>query len=137
MAKEVGAEFQSDATAHDVVICLGFVPDYVRAILDSRATNPNIREWFNRDKFPLWQAGADDSILDTGSTGVLTLDTASIATYAGGDIVTATDVTNGKYRDRAGNVLAAGTRTSAGISIPAGDQTNSGYNHVRAKQFDA
>lgn len=123
------AEFQSAATAADVVVVLGTVPHYIEAFLDDRATNPNKRYWFNRDLFTLWQAGADDTILDTGSTGVLTVDTASIAAYAGGDIVTADDVTNTKYRDRHGNTLAAGTRTGAGFSIPAGDQTNSGYNH--------
>lgn len=136
MPNVMGAEFQSAATAADVVVVLGTVPHAIIGYIDDRATNPNIRTWFNRDLFTLWQAGADDVILDTGSTGVLTLDTASIAAYAGGDIVTADDVTNTKYRDRHGNTLAAGTRTGAGFSIPAGDQTNSGYNHFLCFVFD-
>lgn len=123
-----GAEFQSAASAADVVVVLGFVPHFILGHINNRATNPNTLVWWNRDLYTIWQAGADDTILTTGSSGIDTVDTASIAAYAGGDIVTADDVTNTKYRDRHGNTLAAGTRTGAGFSIPAGDQTNSGYN---------
>lgn len=122
------AQFTSTSTAAVAVIELGFIPVHVQAFFDTQGTNPNIRYWFNLADFSMWQAGADDVILDTGSTGVLTLDTASIAAYAGGDTVTATDVTNRKYFDRQGNVLAAGHIVAAGISIPAGDQVNSGKN---------
>lgn len=127
------AQFQSTATTATVaVVCLGFVPVHVRALIDTRGANPNQLEWFNRDRFSMWQAGADDAILTTGLTGTTTLDLASISAYAGGDVVTATDVTNRKYFDPQGAVLAAGTIAPAGISIPAGDQVASGYNFIIA-----
>lgn len=131
----VGAQFTSESTAADIKLQLGFVPDYVEYISDANGTNPNRRTWINRANFALIAAEADDSILDTGSTGVVTLDTSSIAVYNGGDIVTAADVTAGTYRDRQGNEPVAGTRTSAGISIPAGDQANGGVNFVLAIKF--
>lgn len=126
------AQFTSEGTAADVRLMLGFVPGFVIYVQDLQGTNPNMRFWVNRALFSMWQAGADDSILDTGSSGILTLDTSSIAVYNGGDTVTAADVTAGLYRDRQGNEPAAGTIASAGISIPAGDQTNSGKNIVLA-----
>lgn len=131
------AQFTSEATAANVRLQLGFVPGFVIYIQDLQGTNPNIRLWANRSLFASWQAGADDTILMTGSTGVLTLDTASIASYAGGDTVTATNVTDGLYRDKQGNEPAAGHVAQAGISIPAGDQTNSGKNLVLAFRADA
>lgn len=127
------AQYRSTTPAATLsVICFGFVPVHVRALIDSRGTNPNQLEWFNRDRFSMWQAGADDAVLTTGSTGVITVDTASIAAYAGGDVVTAADVTARKYFDCQGNVLAAGTIAPAGISIPAGDQVADGYNFIQA-----
>lgn len=126
------AQFTSESTAAEVRLMLGFVPDFAIVIQDLQGTNPNIRFWANRTRFATWQAGADDSILMTGSTGVLTLDTSSISAYAGGDEVSATDVTNGLYRDAQGNEPAAGVIATAGLSIPAGDQTNSGKNLVLA-----
>lgn len=131
----VGAQFTSEATAAAVRLMLGFVPDYVQYIQDANGTNPNLRIWVNRDQFDTIAAGADDSIIVTGSSGIFTLDTASIAVYNGGDIVTAADVTAGLYRDRQGNEPVAGTRSLAGISIPAGDQTNAGVNFVLAIKF--
>ena len=131
----VGAQFTSEATAAAIRLQLGFVPDYVEYIENANGTNPNRRFWVNRDQFASIAAGADDSILETGSSGVNTLDTASIAVYNGGDIVTAADVTAGLYRDRQGNVATAGQRSQAGITIPAGDQTNSGVNFVLAVKF--
>lgn len=129
MAEIVVAAFQSAASAADTYVNLGFVPHVIIGYLDNRATNPNTRVWFNRDVFSTWQAGADDTILTTGSTGVDTVDTASFAKYEGGEIVTAAQVTAENHKDRAGSILAAGTRTKAGFLVPAGDQTNSGYNH--------
>lgn len=136
MAQILGAQFTSESTAADIRLQLGFVPDYVELTTDANGTNPNRRQWVNRAQFASILAGADDSILDTGSTGVVTQDTASIAVYNGGDIVSAADVTAGLYRDRQGNEPVAGTRTQAGISIPAGDQANGGVNFVLAIKFD-
>jgi hypothetical protein len=133
MEDRAHAQFRSTTTTATVaIVCFGFVPVHVRALIDTRGTNPNQLEWFNRARFGLWQAGADDAILTTGSTGVMTVDTASISTYAGGDVVTSTDVTNRKYFDTQGNVLVAGTIAPAGISIPAGDQVADGYNFIIA-----
>lgn len=130
------AQFTSSGTAAVAVVELGFVPDAVILVSDDQGTNPNMRLWVNPSKFAMAAAGADDSILDTGSTGVLTLDTASIAAYTGGDTVSATDVTNRKYFDRQGNVQAAGHIASEGVSIPAGDQVNSGKNYLIAFRID-
>lgn len=125
------AQFTSTAsTATIAVICLGYVPDYVEYYQDCQGTNPNKYTWVNTAKFSMFAAGADDTILMTGSTGVLTLDTASLAAHTGGDDISATDVTNRKYFDVQGNVLAATETSKAGISIPAGDQTASGKNFL-------
>jgi hypothetical protein len=126
------AQFTSESTAADVRLVLGFIPALVRYVQDHQGTNPNERWWMNRDLFDLWQAGADDSILQTGSSGVSTLDTSSISSYAGGDTVTSSDVSAGLYRLSDGTEPAAGTIVGAGIAIPAGDQTNSGKNVVFA-----
>lgn len=130
------AQWTSSGTAADAKIQLGFVPDYVIVVNDCQGTNPNMRFWLNPGNFSMAAAGADDSILDTGSTGVLTLDTASVAAYTGGDTVTATDVTNRLYFDEQGNVTAAGKITQAGILSPAGDQVNSGKNYLIAFRND-
>lgn len=130
------AQFTSSGTAAEANIQLGFVPDAVLLITDTQGTNPNARIWMNTSNFSMWQAGADDTILITGSTGVFTVDTASIAAYAGGDTVTSTDVTNRKYFNRQGTVTAAAQVTQAGITIPAGDQTNSGKNVLWAFRND-
>lgn len=130
------AQFTSESTAADIRLVLGFIPGLVHYIQDLQGTNPNARWWVNRDLFASWQAGADDTILITGSSGIYTLDTASIATYAGGDIVTAADVTAGLYRTHQGGVYAAGAVSGPGITIPAGDQTNSGKNVVFAWRAD-
>ena len=131
----VGAQFTSEGTAAAIRLQLGFVPDYVEYWENANGTNPNRRFWVNRAQFASIAAGADDSIIETGSSGINTLDTASIAVYNGGDIVTAADVTAGLYRDRQGNAATAGQRSQAGITIPAGDQTNSGVNFVLAIKF--
>lgn len=114
-------------TATDAVIQLGWKPSFVIAFFDCQGTNPNMRYWADDSKWD-WAAGANDSILCTGSTGVLTVDGDSITKYDGGDTVTATDVTNRKYFNIQGVVSAAGTLTKAGLSIPAGDQVASGVN---------
>lgn len=126
------AQFTSESSAAELKLMLGFIPALVHYIQDLQGTNPNARWWVNRDLFDSWQAGADDTILITGSSGIYTLDTASIATYSGGDVVSSTDVTNGTYRFRDGTEPVAGNITQAGITIPAGDQTNSGKNVVFA-----
>ena len=131
-------KWDSQATAADAKVSLGFVPDFAICIFDERGTNPNIRFWFNRARYTDWQAGADDSILMTGSSGVLTVDTASVAAYAGGDKVAAADVTAGTYYKRAfaSTGYAAGDLTSAGLAIPAGDQVNAGHNTIVAFRSD-
>jgi|ERR1051326_8672095 hypothetical protein len=132
------AQFTSESTAAAAVVELGFVPDMAIVIFDAQGTNPNMRLWFNISKSYLSNAaaGSDDSILMTGSTGVYTLDTASIAAYSGGDTVASADVTAGLYHNRAGTVQAAGHITAAGLSIPAGDQVNSGKNIIIAFRGD-
>ncbi len=122
------AQFTSSSTAAVAVICLGYVPDLVEYYENCQGTNPNKRVWVNTAKYSMAAAGADDTILVTGSSGVYTLDTASIAAHTGGDDISDTDVTNRKYFDVQGNVLAATETSKEGISIPAGDQTNSGKN---------
>jgi len=130
-------EFISASTAGIVHVELGFIPDYCEVIENHGGTNPNIRRWLNKDRFAGW-TGADDAILDTGSTGVLTQDTSSISKYAGEETIAATETANSspKHVDRAGVAAVAGHVTAAGISIPAGDQTNSGRNLVIAHRND-
>lgn len=135
------AQFTSTSTAAIVSISLGFVPDFAIVVQDAQGTNPLMRFWVNRANFNQWQAGADDTILLTGDTSggtdALTLDTASISAYTGGDVVSATDVTNRRYAKRDGSLYAANDITGAGLTIPAGDQTNSGKNFIFAWRNDA
>lgn len=121
------AQFTSSGTAADVSVSLGFTPAIVIAVMNAAGTNPDIRIWPNKDVVSQ-HAGADDTFLITGATGIITNDTASLAKYAGGDDVTATDVTNRRYAKRDGSLFAAGDKTTPGFFVPAGDQTNSGVN---------
>ena len=126
------AQWTSDSTPHIVTVVLGYVPDFAEVYIGIEDTNSDLYEWANIATFSQWVAAAD-ALLTTGSTGVRTLDsTNSPFAYAGGDTVTATDVTNGAYRNRDGAILAAGVVTQAGISIPAGAQSSSSKNFLRA-----
>jgi len=128
------AQFTSASTAAVASISLGFKPDFAIFIQDHGGTNPNVRLWANNAKFDEWAAAL--ALLVTGSTGAITRDTASLTVYDGGDVVTSTDVTNKKYWKPSGDLYAAGDTTGAGITVPAGDQTNSGANLLIAFRAD-
>lgn len=61
------------ATAADVDITCGFVPDFILAVDDVGATNPNIR-------IRMPGVGDGKALLITGSTGVVTIDAADAFT---------------------------------------------------------
>lgn len=82
--------FTSAGTAADVTEVLGFVPTFVIAFIDIGGTNPNM----------LVKAGAesDESMLTTGSSGVITspADTSAITlTTTGFTVVAAGQVNSG------------------------------------------
>jgi hypothetical protein len=106
------------------------LPDFAEVYIGIEDTNSNLYEWARLATFDQWPAAAD-ALLTTGSDGIRTLETSGPLVYAGGDTVTATDVTNGAYRDRDGAILAAGVVTTAGLSIPAALQTASSKNFLR------
>ena len=132
-------EFISASTAGIVYAELGFIPDFAILIQDHGGTNPNIRIWARGGTgktFPLWPAAL--GLLITGSTGVITRDTASIAEYAGGDTIASAETANtdGKHVTRDGAPGVAGHITAPGVSIPAAEQTNSGRNLLLAWRYD-
>lgn len=128
------AQFTSANPATIASVSLGFTPEALVLIEAHGATNPNIRIWANNARFSEWAAAL--ALLITGSTGVVTRDTASVIAYAGGDVVTSDDVTAKRYFKRDGSLYAAGDITEAGITIPAGDQTSAGANLILAFRND-
>lgn len=136
----IGVEFISASTAGIVHVELGFVPDYAILFQNHADTAPNIRLYVNGGSgktFPNWVAAR--SLLLTGTTGVVSGDDTGMTVYAGGDVIASAETANtaGKHIDLDGNPAAAGHRTSAGISIPADHQTNSGRNLLIAFRHDA
>ena len=119
------AQFTSASTAGIVNVELGFKPDFCIFIADIGATNPNINVWANNASVSSWAAAL--ALLITGSTGVVTLDAASLAIYAGGDTIASAQTVNSspKHVDLYGTAAAAGRITSEGIAIPADHQGNS------------
>lgn len=119
------AQFTSASTAGVVNVQLGFKPDFCIFIADLAGTNPNINIWGNAETVPSWTAAL--ALLITGSTGVVTRDTASLNTYDGGDVIASAETVNSapKHVDLYGTAAAAGAVTSEGISIPADHQGNS------------
>jgi hypothetical protein len=109
------------------------VPDAVELFMDWSGT-PRLRRWYNKDRLSQ-VPGADDGLHLQGGSTAWAADTSSFSAYTGGDVVTAADVTAERYRKRDGTLYAAGDITEAGITIPAGDQTNSGINIGSAKLF--
>lgn len=129
------AQFTSSATKGDVYVCLGFVPDYVKVLLNVTGTNSDVLEWFNPATITLFPA----SVLSTGGDdGVRIKDTDAadiITAYAGGDKIVGADneaTDDPKYVDHTGALIADGKYTPAGIWIADEYQTNSGINIVLA-----
>jgi hypothetical protein len=118
-------------------LMLGFVPDYVRLILDHTGTNPNAIEWFNKggqtlpasqqapsvttapNQLSQW-GGATNGLLTTGSSGIVTQVT-GVSAYFGGDqlAATVTKDSNPTYVHPDGTFGTIGLITPAGISIAA------------------
>ena len=122
-------EFISASTAGVVNVQLGYVPDAVILITDHGGTNPNARIWANNASFSGWAAAL--AVLITGSTGVFTRDTASVAAFAGNTKISTVETANSdpKHITEDGAFHPGdGTLTKPGITIPAGDQVNSGRN---------
>lgn len=129
-------EFISASTAGIVNVELGFVPDFAIYIHGHGGTNPNIYLWANYVKFPRWAEAL--ALLITGSTGVVTRDTTSIAAFAGGNKIATVETANSspKHVDRDGTFAAAGHICAEGLAIPADHQTNSGANLLVAFRGD-
>ena len=99
------AQFTSKSSSAGVVnVMLGFVPDFAILFVDIDGTNPLIYFWANSATLSLWSTAL--SILDTGSSGILTRDTTGITVYAGGDDYPdgASQNDNPKYVDWQGNI---------------------------------
>lgn len=130
VAREI-SQFTSSASAAVASISMGFIPTSVLAQLDVAGTNPKQLTWYNRAHITQWPVAANN-ILNTGSSGVLTVVTNGISAYAGGDVVTSADVAARKYFKSDGTLYAAGDTTGPGITIAAANQVNSGINIIEA-----
>ena len=122
-------EFISASTAGVVNVQLGYVPDFAILVEDHGGTNPNLRFWGNVASFSGWAAAL--GLLLTGSSGVVTRDTTSIAAFAGNTKISTVETANSdpKHITEDGAFHPGdGTLTKPGITIPAGDQVNSGRN---------
>lgn len=132
------AQFTAGATARRTLLQLGFVPDAVVVVAAHTATNPNLLFWFNKGGQTLpanmqtpsvttaptglsqW-LDADDHLLLTGSTGVVTRVTTGIAAYFGGELISADETisSNPQHPYTDGTFPKAGAITMAGIELPA------------------
>lgn len=120
-APAVGQFKSAPTTIGIIYLMLGFIPDYFELFSAIDQTSPNIERWFNKATLGFSSStnlstGVDRTILDTGSTGVLTVDTTPvISAYAGGDVITATEVATAAtaaHVDRQGNL----------VTVPSGGQ---------------
>ena len=135
-------EFISASTAGVVNVQLGFAPDATILIQNHGGTNPNIWIWANNSEFSGWAAAL--GLLLTGSTGVVTRDTASLTVFAGGTTLSAVETANsapkhidleGAFAATVGGTAISTTNlyvTKEGVAIPADHQTNSGRNFLIA-----
>lgn len=134
-----GTSFTSEGTAEDCTIMFGFVPAYVKLIVDEGGTNSDVYEWYNPDYFPQVtdSSGSNDVLKTTGSTGVRTRATSGIAAHSGGTAITSSNDENFRVWETG---LAPDTDdypvSLAGITIASGIQTNSAKNMVLAWRGD-
>ena len=129
-------DFVSATTASLVHVEIGFLPDEVQLIADYTGTPRNYR-WFNPARFPGYLA-TDTLVLPGGSAANSVDTTTLIQVYPGAETVNVdeTDNTAGKHVNRAGAAAPAGHLTSAGVTIAAAAQTNSGRNMLIALRGD-
>ncbi len=122
-------EFISKTSAAGIVnVELGFAPALAVLIQNHGGTNPNIWIWCNSDRFSSWAEAL--GLLITGSTGVITRDTASLNAFDGGNLISTAETTDSdpKHIDHQGTAAAAGHIAAAGVAIPADHQTAGGRN---------
>jgi hypothetical protein len=123
MGKCVSVAFSANGSALDIVrIELGFVPDAWFFISDHAGTNPLVMFGFNNRYMSDWTNAL--GLLITGSTGVITRDTASIDEWVGTNEVLAAEATSNNthdYYDMSGAEItrAAGDVSKPGVQIPA------------------
>lgn len=148
------AQWTVSSTARQTYLMLGFVPDFAICFMDHGGTNPNILFWANKggqtlpagmtapgstsstapNNISQW-LDADDHLLLTGSTGVVTRVTTGIKAYFGGDTLTAdkTVDSNPTYVHAVGGTFGqSGEVTAEGLEFPAAILTNSAKNIVLA-----
>ena len=151
------AQFTAGSTARQTQLQLGFVPDFVLVLALHSATNPNILIWCNKggQSVPAAQLitggpttfpsilsqwlDADDHLLLTGSTGVVTRVTTGIKAYFGGERVAADETINSNpvHPFTNGTFPKAGCITAPGIELPAAILANDGLYIVLAWRRDA
>lgn len=150
------AQFTAGGTARRTLLQLGFIPDAVIVIANHGGTNPDILVWANKggqtidaalqiaggpttlpDVLSQW-LDADDHLLITGSTGVVTRVTTGIKIYQGGETIAADETvsSNPVHPFAKGNFPKAGCVTAAGIELPAAILTNSAKYIVLAFRRD-
>ena len=123
MGRTVSVAFSANGSALDITrVELGFVPDAWFFISDHAGTNPNIFFGFNNRYQSDWTNAL--GLLITGSTGVVTRDTASIDEYVGTNDLLAAEATSNNthdYIDFTGAEVtkAAGDAVKPGVQIPA------------------
>lgn len=131
------AQFTTASSKGQVYLSLGFVPDFVMALLNITGTNPNMFYWCNPATITSFPA---QLITMLGSSGVFTIDTDAVdivTAYAGGeregqDFSGETANSATKHVDHTGALIGSGLYTPAGIYITDEYQTNSGINIVVA-----
>lgn len=151
------AQFTAGSTARRTLLQLGFVPDFVLVIGAHTATNPNLLLWCNKggQSVPAEQVitgapttypnvlsqwlDADDHLLVTGSTGVVTRVTTGIKAYFGGERISADETINSNpvHPFTQGTFPKAGAVTAAGIELPAAILANDALYIVLAWRRDA
>ena len=112
--------FTSAAQAAAVSLNLGFVPDWFELVVGA-ATNPNVYTYIK-------ELGDASTILNTGSTGVLTYETSHpIVAVDAGSISTATVMGETATKDV----------EFKGVTIPAALQVNEKVNYWKAMRQGA
>lgn len=158
-APTMGFFKSAPTTAGIIYLLIGYVPDYFRLLAGIDTTNPNEYQWWNKRLFPGNSADAlnppgaasyDRVIINTGSTGVLTVNTSQsagslglIGPYDGGETITTSEVatsTVAGHMDRAGNLVTVPSGgqiiTQPGLALVASIQTAAKLNQWIAWRAD-
>lgn len=128
-------QFNSESSAGDIYVGLGYVPDFCVFIADFAGT-PKMYFWASNDEFSGWTDDAAVKFANHASAQLSWDSADTISEYAGGGRVgTAQQITDGvadllaaKTRDNSGAQYSTGAVLPAGVMVASEIQTNSGKN---------